>query len=381
LKESLAGQIVQQTLVALAYCHDHGVIHRDVKPANMMLSRSGWGDVLFKLVDFGLALQTKAATDLLGTPSYLAPEMASKQEYTEQADIWAVGVSAVELLTAQLPFGKPKDYGGSVGNLFEVVRKYRSLTDLEGRLGNVEKWKTRSQEVSLCIGRLLTPDPANRPPASQILTEPWLEKNKLKSVVLTKEMLNSLSGYVRAPPAVRCCLLAKAVRENLPEAEKLGGAFLTADVDGDGEISRSDLAIAVQASRNWWDPAVDTDQLVQDANLKHGVGLSFSEFVAACLFSQTPSLSDLFDDAFTALDADRDEFVSVEEIRLLFRERDAHVLEMLPQERPFSRAEWNNCFGKLILEQGSSVAPTAATRCNIFSWCGSGQGSDQGRCL
>jgi Ca2+-binding EF-hand superfamily protein len=140
-------------------------------------------------------------------------------------------------------------------------------------------------------------------------------------------------------------LLAIAVRTNVADHERLGSAFMATDIDGDGRISKEDLEIAVSQTRYWWDPDMDVDVLIQSANLDHHGGLSFTEFVAACLYAGHQSIDKLIDSAFTALDADRDGKVAVREIRDIFRERDAHVLQKLPQNRPFSRAEWCQCVG------------------------------------
>mmetsp|Transcript_35488 Transcript_35488/g.81218 ORF Transcript_35488/g.81218 Transcript_35488/m.81218 type:complete len:843 (+) Transcript_35488:134-2662(+) len=89
---------------ALCYIHSRGVLHRDVKPANMLIARRSQR---IKLGDFGISkiLQTTArARTVVGTPYYLAPEMVSGQDYGVAADAWALGVSLYEAATLQRPF-------------------------------------------------------------------------------------------------------------------------------------------------------------------------------------------------------------------------------------------------------------------------------------
>ncbi|MDX2312513.1 MAG: serine/threonine-protein kinase [Gammaproteobacteria bacterium] len=97
-------EILFQCAKALDYAHRRGVIHRDVKATNIMLTADG----RVKLCDFGIA-QFSASDQtqvlgLLGSPRYMSPEQAREEDVTPQTDIYSLGVVAYELLTAQAPF-------------------------------------------------------------------------------------------------------------------------------------------------------------------------------------------------------------------------------------------------------------------------------------
>jgi len=101
--EALA--IIEQACEGLHYAHRHGVVHRDVKPGNLLRSREGE----VKLADFGIAKATEQSSitqvgSVLGTAAYLAPEQARGEEAGPSADIYALGVVAYQLISGRLPY-------------------------------------------------------------------------------------------------------------------------------------------------------------------------------------------------------------------------------------------------------------------------------------
>jgi eukaryotic-like serine/threonine-protein kinase len=97
--------IVEQACEGLHYAHRHGVVHRDVKPGNLLRSRESE----VKLADFGIAKATEQSSitqvgSVLGTAAYLAPEQARGEEAGPPADLYALGVVTYQLISGRLPY-------------------------------------------------------------------------------------------------------------------------------------------------------------------------------------------------------------------------------------------------------------------------------------
>ena len=105
LPVDLVVRILSEVASALAYAHRKGVVHRDVKPANIMLDDGGWAVV----TDFGIAKLAQAhgltmTGATVGTPAYMSPEQCMAGEVTGLSDQYSLGVVAYELLTGRVPF-------------------------------------------------------------------------------------------------------------------------------------------------------------------------------------------------------------------------------------------------------------------------------------
>lgn len=117
-----AAEVVRQAAVGLSEAKRAGVVHRDVKPSNLVVTSTG--DV--KVTDFGLAkalqedLSITATGVFVGTPDYLAPEQAMGEEVDSSADVYALGCSLYHMCTGNPPFRK----GGSDDHYTAVVRRH-----------------------------------------------------------------------------------------------------------------------------------------------------------------------------------------------------------------------------------------------------------------
>jgi serine/threonine protein kinase len=124
--------LVQQILCGLEHAHQHRVIHRDLKPDNVIVTRGAQGEVILKILDFGLAkLSFGAPADpksltmpgtVLGTLRYMSPEQLTGEPIDERSDIFSIGVLVAEALTGRHPFQAATTAATVTGILQEPFR-------------------------------------------------------------------------------------------------------------------------------------------------------------------------------------------------------------------------------------------------------------------
>jgi len=121
LKPDQAAKVIYQTALGLATAHDRGVIHRDIKPGNIMIDSRG----NVKIADFGIALSaadlTKKLTstgEFVGTPGYLSPEVCLGKLVDQRSDIFSLGIVLFEMLAGRMPFTDESP----LGLMLEVVK-------------------------------------------------------------------------------------------------------------------------------------------------------------------------------------------------------------------------------------------------------------------
>ena len=212
--EQLAANIVRKICSAVAYLHEHDIVHRDLKLENILFvtkpsasnkkkkDKTGRGgpsispDV--RLIDFGLSKSynthhrfssLQKLTSFVGTNYYVAPEVLSADGYTHSCDLWGIGVLAYALLSAKPPFNGRSDK--------EIYYKIKHCDD-EG--GGVQfpspDWDAISDEAKNFIAKLLVRDVSQRPSAAALLNHPWIQNAKDRAI----EEENGFAAGLAKPP-------------------------------------------------------------------------------------------------------------------------------------------------------------------------------------
>ncbi|CAN7941314.1 unnamed protein product [Ixodes hexagonus] len=187
LPEDILGKTALGVLRALHYLKEqHGLIHRDVKPSNVLLDRQG----RVRLCDFGISgrlVDSKARTRSAGCAAYMAPERIdppdpTKPDYDIRADVWSLGISMVELATGQFPYKDCKTD-------FEVLS--RVLQDEPPSLPDDGSF---SPEFRSFVSECLTKDYRKRPKYRKLLEHPFIKRYETKEVDVAAWLAGVMDG-------------------------------------------------------------------------------------------------------------------------------------------------------------------------------------------
>ncbi|CAL0304305.1 unnamed protein product [Lupinus luteus] len=158
--ESLVAVYIAQVLEGLVYLHEQGVIHRDIKGANILTTKEG----LVKLADFGVATKLTEADvnthSVVGTPYWMAPEVIEMSGVCAASDIWSVGCTVIELLTCVPPYY----------DLQPMPALFRIVQDEQPPIPD-----SLSPDITDFLHQCFKKDARQRPDAKTLLSHPWIQ--------------------------------------------------------------------------------------------------------------------------------------------------------------------------------------------------------------
>ncbi|XP_017286082.1 mitogen-activated protein kinase kinase kinase kinase 3 isoform X8 [Kryptolebias marmoratus] len=184
LSESQIAYMSRETLQGLYYLHSKGKMHRDIKGANILLTDNGY----IKLADFGVSAQITATLakrkSFIGTPYWMAPEVAAverKGGYNQLCDIWAVGITAIELAELQPPMFDLHPMRA----LFLMTKSNFQPPKLKDKI----KWTNNFHHF---VKLALTKNPKKRPTAEKLLQHPFVSQPLSRTLAI--ELLDKASN-------------------------------------------------------------------------------------------------------------------------------------------------------------------------------------------
>ena len=310
LKEKEIAKIFNQIMSAVAYCHEKGIVHRDLKLENILFA-SEEPDSPIKLIDFGFSVifdknenNKEKTTDgsefkklglrrmksKVGTLYYISPEII-KGNYDEKCDIWACGVILYILLAGYPPFN---------GNTDKEV--YNLITNIKYDFEK-ERWKNISKYAKELIKNMLTPA-KNRLSAKQVLASKWLEV-KLKDdidenidTVLDYRRISKYKSYNELKKAILTFIASRLSNE---ESSKIRNIFYIIDEDKNGYISYEDYRKYLVNEYDIDDVIENEEELqkgFESVDIDHNNQIDYTEFIAANLdekiFLKTEKLKEAF---------------------------------------------------------------------------------------
>lgn len=229
-----AAELVARVADALQHAHDHGLIHRDVKPHNIMVGDDG----SVRLLDFGLVKSEELAPDsvtegFLGTPHYCSPEQATGQTTGPASDVFSLGVVLYELLSGSRPFtgetareilGKIEigDFAPLARTAPSAPRDLRTICEKAMERVPAERYATAG-EMAADLRRFLRIEPIlATPPSSLVRCGKWVRRHRFGVALWTTATLLVVGAPIAyAAHEYRTRLVVEEERQRLDEAEQL----------------------------------------------------------------------------------------------------------------------------------------------------------------
>ena len=312
MTENYVARIMKQVLLAITYCHEKKIVHRDLKLENILLDKTGT-DADIKIIDFGTAAVFDPKQKLSikkGTPFYIAPEVW-KKNYGPKCDIWSAGVVLYVLLSGYPPFFGTNDK--------EIMRNV--LKGTYSMSGDI--WGIVSKDGKDLVKKMLTYDPDKRISAAEALMHPWItqkgsSKKDYEIVASTAHLALSNLRKFRADNMLKKAVLTFIVTQLIEEKEKrdLLKLFQVLDKNGDGKLSKEELLEGCDKVFG----AIAADDLQETFNnidIDKSGSIDYNEFIMATLNDKHILSEKNIQEAFNLIDKDSSGAITIDEIKEL----------------------------------------------------------------
>eukprot|EP00928_Gymnodinium_smaydae_P002532 TRINITY_DN10910_c0_g6_i1.p1 TRINITY_DN10910_c0_g6~~TRINITY_DN10910_c0_g6_i1.p1 ORF type:complete len:964 (-),score=258.09 TRINITY_DN10910_c0_g6_i1:332-3223(-) len=346
--ERWVATVMQQMLAAVAYCHSKGVIHKDLKPENVLMSKprnpSSPDAVHVVVVDFGLAQMFASAnergTEVAGTPPFMAPEVWARN-FSGGCDIWACGVILFYMLSGVYPF---------------MARRIEDFPRVVAAEPNWQLVAGATAEAQNTCWRMLCKQESQRPSARALLGCRWFALHGLHvddgagaaGAALDPRQLEGLLRVGERSYFERFVTRLVATQLDAGEQQRVNEAFRAFDSDKDGTLSCDELrrGLLVLGASN-----EDAEQVVGELDVGRTGRISYTEFLAGVmdLRRRTPAERDsLLRLAWQQFLPDEQGLVRNSDVQDALAARGLAVAEL---PRAFLQQLRKGCSGKMTFEQ------------------------------
>ena len=267
INENILREVAWQVLKALNYLHSHYIVHKDIKPENILITEGKQFGI--KLIDFGITVNINGYNEedifLTGTNSYIAPELfVDPTKLTTKVDSWALGVTLFKMVTGIEPFVEPN----SIKLTLQIINSEPDFSS--------EKWNKISLQGKEFIRKLLSKKISERPSAEEALKDNWFSELINGQILMNENILQKLGKFLKMEEYQRriFCLLARLSKSS--EIESIINDFNILDVDHDGELKLFELKGLCKSEE-------DLEKCLGSSAFSPSLCIKFSEFTAALL--------------------------------------------------------------------------------------------------
>lgn len=274
--ERWCAKVMQHTLSAVAYCHSKGVIHKDLKPENVMMSSprtAPWQDLHIVVVDFGLAQmfssENDRGTEIAGTPPFMAPEVWAGN-FSKSCDVWSCGVMLFFMLSGTFPF---------MANRLEDFPRVVSAPDQP----NWQLIDKASEQAQYICFHMLCKREAGRPSAQELLGDRWFLFHGLGGAPGGKDVADVGLGLMQVKERSHFeKFVARLVATQLDagQLKRVNEAFRAFDADKDGLLSRDELLRGLLMLGAVLEEA---QKVVDELDVSKTGRISYTEFLAGVM--------------------------------------------------------------------------------------------------
>ena len=326
-REKEAAKLIDQIASAVAYCHEKGICHRDLKPQNILFCNENPNSPI-KVVDFGISKifnpslsslneefggnenKSKKMSTKVGTLHYFSPEVI-KGNYTEKCDVWSLGVILYILLCGYPPF-----IGANENEVIKNICSYKF------EFPNNE-WKKISENAKNLISSMLSPE-KKRISAMEVCNSKWI-KSKLKkenknNITFNFEKLDEFRHFNKFKQSV---LIFIASRLNEEEYEDIAEIFKKINYCKSGMISLEDFKEFLINNQNQEIIAGKSDEEIRKKyfgiDVDNNNKIDFTEFLAANMDKSLYLDNNKLRNAFDCFDIDKNGIISREDVIKLLK--------------------------------------------------------------
>ena len=346
-QERNAAIIMYQIFSAIKYCHENGIMHRDIKAENIIIQDSL--NSFVKLIDFGsceiLTKSKLTSTYKVGSPSYIAPEVLNGEEYDYCCDIWSLGVLMYYLLSGNKPF---------TGTTEEEIYKAIKTKDIKFK---DKIWESISNEAKDLLKSMLVKNKKKRININQALNSDWIINNINKNSkeihdenYLKEKIVENIKKFKNINQ-IQLLALFYVLHNQIDfykndEIVKITKEFYYYDKDGDGRLSEEEFyQLLIEGGVTKEDLNHIINDLLSIFGDNYGKNLSYESFILMSLTNIKDHINDkVIQKLFLLIDKDRTLKIKMDDLIRIFEGQE----EL--EKKTINPIIWENFYKKLGLE-------------------------------